>query len=391
VQLPQAAPPVVPRHTLQVSPQLPQLRSSANNAAVVGGLAAALATWRRSCTKLPRRRGVCGYGPCHASSVVPRRAGQGVAAECIDLVELDRPLSELKSGQAKPLAKKGWDPGLGIVPPDDIRNRIRSTRALLGKHTLAFLGDTVWEYMVLRHQYKQASVSPFRSSRASRCLKQSKITGSLWRSDILKRVERNILFTGTSNSFKHYARYDPSAVEEVGYSQFSAAVGLRVLLGYLYMDAETDDSRLEAVMHEIGLLSNPAEEDELLAEVTGGSWNAKPAKQPTTFFLALAPLGNLALRLYVIRYMLERPPRDEELIARVRLALREEELDLASVGFMRDDATPEEINLMKAARDQNDTYAFAFECLLGHLALNKPYRMHQVVANFGWAVPLPGT
>lgn len=340
--------------------------------------------------RLPHRRDVRSFGPHQASTVVPRRATEAADTGSIDVVELDRPLSELKSGLAKPRETQ-WDVGLGMVPPEDIRNRIKSTRAVLGKHTLAFLGDTVWEYMVLRHQYKQATASPFCNSRASRCLKQSKIAGSLWRSNVLEPIERNILYNGTSNSFKHYAGYDPSSVEEVGFSQFSAAVGLRVLLGYLYMDAESDDSRLEAVAHEIGLLAYPAEEDELLAEVTGGSWNARPAKQPTTFFLALAPLGHLALRLYVLRYMLERPPRDEELVARVRMALSKEELDLASVGFMRDDATTKEIDLMKAARDQRDSYAFAFECLLGHLALNKPYRLHQVIANFGWAVPLPGT
>jgi len=317
-------------------------------------------------------------------------AGEG-AATSIDVVELDRPLNEFKSGAVKKREKKEWEPGLGMVPPDDVRNRIHMSRPLLGKHALAFLGDTVWEYMVLRHQYKQATASPFRQGRKSRCLKQSKIAGSLWRSNVLEPVERNVLYFGTGESFRTHAKFDEEAVEEVGPDMFSAAVGLRTLLGYLYMDAESDDSRLEAVAHEIGLVSYPMEEDELLAEVTGGYWEAKPAKQPTTFFLALAPLGHLALRLYVMRYMLERPPRDEELIARVRLALRNEELDLASVGFMRDDATTDEINLMKAARDQNDSYAFAFECLLGYLALNKPYRLHQVIANFGWAVPLPGT
>ena len=65
----------------------------------------------------------------------------------------------------------------GIVPPDDIRRRIRLTRGMLEKDILggnlssasartracvlvercaAYIGDTVWEYLVLRHQYQQA-------------------------------------------------------------------------------------------------------------------------------------------------------------------------------------------------------------------------------------------
>merc|ERR1712151_622294 len=107
------------------------------------------------------------------------------------------------------------------------------------------------------------------------------------------------------------------------------------------------------------------------------------------FFHALAPLGHSALRLYVSRYLAQHPPRGDEFIYRVKLALRSSELDLAAVGFMRDDATSEEIQLMQSAKISDDTYGFAFECLCGHLALTKPYRLHQIIANFGWTTPLP--
>ena len=46
---------------------------------------------------------------------------------------------------------------------------------------------------------------------------------------------------------------------------------------------------------------------------------------------------------------------------------------------------------MQGAREQGDSSAFAFECLLGDLALRLPYRLHQIVAQFGWAQPLEGT
>lgn len=75
----------------------------------------------------------------------------------------------------------------------------------------------------------------------------------------------------------------------------------------------------------------------------------------------------MALRLYVSRYFCQRPLRSQEFIYRVKMALRSKEL-----------------RLMQGARDQTDTYSFAFECLLGHLALNKPYRLHQIVSEFGW-------
>lgn len=291
-------------------------------------------------------------------------------------------------GQGKTSSQ--WAPGLGIVPPADVRDRMSQTRGMLGKQMLAYIGDTVWEYLVLKHQYMQVSRSPFTESQAARSLKQAKAAGMLWRCGLLLPVEKQVLQWGTSNAWRKKVRTNPTSVEQVGYEQYSAAVGLRALLGFLYIDIRSDDSRLELVAREVGLHAEAGEEDELLSRVTGGLWDPR-VREPSTFFLALAPLGNVALRLYISRYLCQRPLRDDEFIYRVKLAIRDEELDLAAVGFMRDDATAEELALMRAARDQQDTFAFAFECLLGHLALNTPYRLHQIIANFGWAVPLPGT
>jgi len=284
--------------------------------------------------------------------------------------------------------EEGWNPTLGIIPPGDARSRIKMTRAALGKHMLAYIGDTVWEYLVLKHQYQQVVRSPFTESQAVRNLKQAKTAGMLWRGDILTEKEKGILSWGMANAWRKKLRSNQEAVEQVGFEQYSAASGLRTLLGFLYIDHGSSDERLEAVCREIGLLADIGAEDALLSELTDGMFQPRPRGN---FFLALAPLGHVALRLYISRYLCQRPLRDDEFIYRVKMALRDEELDLASVGFMRDDATAEELQLMKSARDQKDTYAFAFECLLGHLALNKPYRLHQVIANFGWAQPLPGT
>merc|ERR1719382_622737 len=180
----------------------------------------------------------------------------------------------------------------------------------------------------------------------------------------------------------------------VGLEAFSLSHGLRVLLGWMWADELSSDARLEAIANEMGLLAPPGEEDQLLEKVSDGLFSTARKPVPSsedgkTFFLALAPLGHIALRLYVSRYFLTRPTRTYEYLSRVKMALRQEEIDLAAVGFMRDEATAEELSLMKAARDRKDSYAFAFECLLGHLALTKPYRLHQIIANFGWALPLP--
>jgi len=283
-----------------------------------------------------------------------------------------------------------WCAGGIVVPPQDIRQRMSHTCGMMGKHILAYVGDTVWEYLVLKHQYMQVVRSPFTESQAVRSLKQAKAAAMLWRGRLLTSREKEILKWATAQAWKKKLLTNRPSVEQVGHEQYSAAAGLRGLLGYLYLDTSSDDSRLEEVAREVGIFAEAGEEDQMLAELTEGEWKPQ-LREPTTFFLALAPLGHVALRLYISRYFCQRPLRDEEFIYRVKLAVREEELDLAAVGFMRDDATKEELQLMRAARDQRDTYAFAFECLLGHLALNKPYRLHQILANFGWAVPLAGT
>lgn len=175
-----------------------------------------------------------------------------------------------------------------------------------------------------------------------------------------------------------------------GICRYCCALGLRTLLGYAYMDAASSDKDLTRIINEIGLLQKPGMEDQMLAEITGGIFDPS-LRPPGNYFLALAPLGHAALRLYVSRYLCERPLVASEFIYRVKLALRQEELDAASIAFLRDSATAEEASLMQGARERGDSYAFAFECLLGHLALNLPYRLHQIVSEFGWARPLEGT
>lgn len=194
----------------------------------------------------------------------------------------------------------------------------------------------------------------------------------------------------STSAFRSQAYSEPQPILDVGYEQYAAATGLRTLLGFIYLDEDSSDVRLANFARELGLTGAAGEEDEMLRQLSGGIWDVSDRpKRP--YFLAMAPLGHVALRLYVSRYFCQRPPADNEFIYRVKLALRQDELDLAAVGFMRDDATKEEVVLMRGAKDANDSYAFAFECLLGHLALNAPYRLHQVLANFGWARSLPGT
>lgn len=279
----------------------------------------------------------------------------------------------------------------GFIPPDDVRNRIRLTRGWLGKDLLSFIGDTVWEFMVLRHQYMQGVRSAFTESQADRATKQGRAAIKLYREKrCLSRYEKDVMKEGMSGTWKAKIKTNPDMIEEVGVEMYSAALGLRTLLGYLYMDAGSSDRRLKHVAQKLGLLGEEGKEDQLLSQVTKGVYN--PAiRQSGTYFLALAPLGHACLRLYISRYLSERPTRSDEFIYRVKLALRQEELDTASLGFLKDDATAEEASLITSARDAGDSYAFAFECLLGHLALTAPYRLHQIVAGFGFTKPLKGT
>jgi len=280
--------------------------------------------------------------------------------------------------------------GIGLVPPEDARERMRLTRGTLGRDLLAYIGDTVWEFMVLRHQYMQVVRSPFTTSQGARNTKQAKAANMLFNSGLLTKAEKEVLIEGGANTWKKKVKSNLTAVTAVGIDTYQLAMGLRTLLGYLYMDQNADDSRMELIARKIGIFSAPGQEDQLLGKLTEGIFDPESIVRGN-FFLALAPLGHAALRLYISRYLCIRPLRAEEFIYRVKMALRAEELDLAAVGFMRDDATPEEVELMKGARDQSDSYAFAFECLLGHLALKTPYRLHQVVSSFGFAKPLKGT
>mmetsp|Transcript_62329 Transcript_62329/g.140449 ORF Transcript_62329/g.140449 Transcript_62329/m.140449 type:complete len:405 (+) Transcript_62329:87-1301(+) len=379
-------PRTAPLSAVSTSPdtlRAPRLPSTAMGAPAVAGALAAMLAARlhrgdRGCHRAGHR--------CRRRAEAPTAPGSSVQVVEALPTEVVRTITPAEQERLN----SKWLDGLGLVPPSDVRNRLSSTRGAMGKQSLAYVGDAVWEFLVLKHQYKQVVRSPFTESQAGRTLKQAKAAGMLWRRKILTERETGVLRWGSSNSWQAKVKTNNTGVVQVGHQQYSVAVGLRALLGFMYLDDKSSDARIETLAREIGIMADPGEEDRLLAELTEGQWDPK-VRAPTTFFLALAPLGHLALRLYVSRYLCQRPLRDEEFIYRVKLATRQEEIDLAALGFMRDDATPEEVQLMKAARDMRDTYAFAFECLLGHLALNKPYRLHQVIANFGWAAPLPGT
>ncbi|CAE7448248.1 unnamed protein product [Symbiodinium microadriaticum] len=292
--------------------------------------------------------------------------------------------------EVEPATPEGWSSKMGIVPPDDIRRRIRLTRGMLERDILAYLGDTVWEYMVLRHQYQQVVRSPFTESQEVRTIRQGRAAVMLHRSGALTGREREVLLEGAQKVWLQKVRWNFEGIRQVGINMYCCALGLRTLLGYAYMDAASSDKDLTRIINEIGLLQKPGMEDQMLAEITGGIFDPS-LRPPGNYFLALAPLGHAALRLYVSRYLCERPLVASEFIYRVKLALRQEELDAASIAFLRDSATAEEASLMQGARERGDSYAFAFECLLGHLALNLPYRLHQIVSEFGWARPLEGT
>jgi len=261
---------------------------------------------------------------------------------------------------------------------------------MLERDILAYLGDTVWEYMVLRHQYQQVVRSPFTESQEVRTIRQGRAAVMLHRSGALTGRQREVLLEGAQKVWLQKVRWNFEGIKQVGINMYCCALGLRTLLGYAYMDAASSDKDLTRIINEIGLLQKPGMEDQLLAEITGGIFDPS-LRPPGNYFLALAPLGHAALRLYVSRYLCERPLVASEFIYRVKLALRQEELDAASIAFLRDSATAEEASLMQGARERGDSYAFAFECLLGHLALKLPYRLHQIVSEFGWARPLEGT
>ena len=53
--------------------------------------------------------------------------------------------------------------------------------------------------------------------------------------------------------------------------RYSNALGLRTLLGYVYMDAAASDEDLMRIVEQIGLLPPPGKEDQMLGEVTGGA------------------------------------------------------------------------------------------------------------------------
>lgn len=332
------------------------------------------------------------------SAVRQRQRRRQFSGRCQVIRSAVAEVDVLSSDEAPAIAKMAkrasdsffYTNGVGLIPPSDARNRLRLTRSQLGREVLAYIGDTVWEFLVLRHQYMQVVRSPFTKSQSDRTLKQAKAGAMLFHSQLLTDGERVVLVEGGQASWKRKVETNLYDCKSVGIEQYSMAIGMRALLGWLYIDAKGSDERLDIIAREVGLLADPGFEDDLLTKLTEGIFDASKKPQGN-FFLALAPLGHVALRLYVCRYLCQRPPRPDEFIYRVKLALRDEELDLAAVGFLRDDATAEEAALMQAARDQKDSYGFAFECLLGHLALKLPYRLHQVISNFGWAEPLPGT
>lgn len=280
--------------------------------------------------------------------------------------------------------------GLGMVPPEEVRDRISHSRGMLGRHVLGYVGDAVWEFLVLKHQYGQAARSPWMESQVARTIKQAKISSFLFKGDTLKKRERDVLMWGTSNAWRKKFVTNTDAVEQVGLDVYGAARGLCTMLGFLHMDAYGSDDRIHAIAEQLGLLAGPREEDILLSEITGGIYK-RPKDESTLFFGALQPLGNCVLRLYVSRYLCDRAPRDEEFIYRVKTALRPVELNAAAAGFLRDDAKAEEVQLMKAAQGDDEFFGFAFQCLLGHLTLTQPFRLHQIIAGFGWAKMLPGT
>jgi len=313
-----------------------------------------------------------------------RLAQADAAVEAAPEIETNPPLPILASKTSE-----GWS----MTPPDELRDRLVATQGLLDRSDLAYLGDAVWEYLVLRHQYMQVVRSPFTESPTVRCVRQAKAATHLYlKPDFMTEKEKSVFRWGATSSWVNGSFFEEKMVEQVGIEQYSAAHGLRVLLGWAYLDTRCDDSRLEAMAREMGLFVEVGIEDRLLSKVTSGIFDSKQrpgAQRPRMFFLALAPLGHVVLRLYVSRYFFQRPLRPDEFRARVNLALRAEELELAAGGFMRDDATAEEVQLMTSARSEKDDYAFAFSCLLGHLALTSPLRLHQIIAAFGWARPLP--
>lgn len=261
---------------------------------------------------------------------------------------------------------------------------MKNTEALIGRRILAYIGDGVWDFMVLKHQYAQSTPSPWMSSWSGRSRFQASITRLLHRGHLLTKKERAILWWGTTYT-------TPPPKSRCSTAEYAASRGFCTLLGFMYLDTKSSDERLKVIACEIGLMTAQGEENRMLQELTGGIFTPREEIPAVPTFDALAPLGHVVLRLYISRYVARRCPRPPEFVCRVSTALYPEEVEEAALGFLRDDATQEEAQLMKQAMSTGESYGFAFECLLGYLSIEQPYRLHQVVASFGWAVKLEGT
>jgi len=218
---------------------------------LLGALVTAWAVRRQSC------RSGC-------LTVARRAAEVTLEADTVESIDQVRVIEKTKDS---------WTKGLGLVPPEDIRKRIRLTRGMLGRELLVYIGDTVWEFLVLKHQYKQVARSPFMESPAVRTMRQARAAITLFRKggrfrgthqqlldmarrggekrlhkpkrgSLLSEVENAVLQEGGANVWKEHVEYDFQSVQEVGIEMYSCAHGLRYLLGYLYMDANGSDERL---------------------------------------------------------------------------------------------------------------------------------------------------
>eukprot|EP00435_Cladocopium_sp_Y103_P036327 s1843_g9.t1 len=123
-------------------------------------------------------------------------------------------------------------------------------------------------------------------------------------------------------------------------------------------------------MWQIGVVSPPGQEDKMLAEITGGIDWLTLARKSVERGTSAAVLNDF-FQVQTLDRGVVKTSYQERVVPR----LRQEELDTAAVAFLLDNATAEEASLMQAC----DSYAFAFECLLGDLALRLPYRLHQIV------------
>eukprot|EP00971_Amphidinium_carterae_P228278 4528055-Amphidinium_carterae.1 len=183
-----------------------------------------------------------------------------------------------------------------MVPPAEVRKRAPNSRGTMGKHYLGYLGDAVWELMVLVQQYRQVARSPMTVSQTVRNQMQAQAARLLFRGNVLTDEEKKTLKWGITNAFRKKAEMNAAGMEEVGYEVFSAASGLRTLLGFMWVDASSSDARLHAVARQLGFVNQPGHEDALLSQITNGIY--QPSRTPALYFMALAPLGHVALRLY---------------------------------------------------------------------------------------------